>query len=88
MTVWDVYKHELCPYCLGEHHYWDCETWKNQEIQLYLVRRGATGVRPTLWRCSKCLYSFWSYNIEQDPLDDGHCSNGKWYADSRAIALL
>ena len=53
----------------------------------WCMRRGAKG-RPTLWRCSGCRYSFWSFGDSQDPEDDGHCSNGYWLADDRALSLL
>jgi rubredoxin len=43
--------------------------------------------RPTLWRCTNCLYGFWSHGKEQDPIH-GHCSSGWWVYDEAAIDVL
>jgi hypothetical protein len=85
-THWDLYRDKLCSYCAGEHHYWDCEVYQEQSHQQFLIQRGAiSGQRPILWTCSNCKYSFWSYGEGQDPRDDGHCRDGRWLADARAI---
>lgn len=52
--------------------------------QTWAESRGKTGV-PTFWTCTGCGYAYWSYGNEQDPNGDGHCSEGKWLADARAI---
>jgi len=44
--------------------------------------------RPMLWRCTGCMYSFWSHGKEQDPDYGSHCSNGYWARDEEAINAL
>lgn len=87
-TKWVIGNDAFCPYCGGEHHYWDCEIYDEVIENLWIFSRGATSHRPTFWACTGCGYNYWAYEREQDPMMDGHCIGGEWRADSQALEAL